>query len=158
MVVSAIHQHESAIGIYRCPPSLFPPHPTSLGCHKAGALGSQRHTANSHWLSLLHMVIICFNAALSNHPTPSFVSKSLLCLLPCKWDHQYSLSRCHIYALIYDICHDCISYVHSGSKWQHGSPAPQGLLLPAASCTALCFTCFTSACASVEIFYFCGNI
>ena len=56
-MVSAIYQHEPATGIHMCPPSstpLPPPSPpTSLGCHRAPALGSLRHTAKSHWLSIL---------------------------------------------------------------------------------------------------------
>ena len=81
VTVSALYLHESAIGIRMPlplePPSNLPPHPTPLGCHRAPALGSLHHTANFHWLSLLHLVMfmfqcICFNATLSNHPTLSF--------------------------------------------------------------------------------------
>ena len=48
--------------VYICPfplepPSHLPFHPKSLGCHKAPDLSSLSHTANSHWLSVLHMVI-----------------------------------------------------------------------------------------------------
>ena len=38
----------------------LPPHLTSLGCHRALGLSSLCHTANSHWLSVLHMVIYMF--------------------------------------------------------------------------------------------------
>ena len=34
-----------------------PPHPTLLGCHRALVIGSLCHTANSHWLSISHMVM-----------------------------------------------------------------------------------------------------
>ena len=34
-MVSAIHQHKSAVGIHMSPPFQPPPHPTSLGCHRA---------------------------------------------------------------------------------------------------------------------------
>ena len=37
-------------------PTLCNPHSTPLGCHRAPDLSSLRHTANSHWLSILHMV------------------------------------------------------------------------------------------------------
>ena len=61
MLVSAIHQHEPAIGIHMSiPPSHVPPHPTCVGCHGALDLGSLCHRANSHWSSLLHMVIETF--------------------------------------------------------------------------------------------------
>ena len=35
----------------------FSPHPTPLGCHRAVGLSSLCHTANTHQLSILHMVI-----------------------------------------------------------------------------------------------------
>ena len=60
-MVSALHLHESAIGIYMALPleplSHLPPHPTPLGCHGAPALGSLHHTANFHWLSILRIVM-----------------------------------------------------------------------------------------------------
>ena len=54
VLVSAIHQHESAIDICPLPlkpPSDLPPHPTPLGCQRAPSLSSLCHTENSHWLS-----------------------------------------------------------------------------------------------------------
>ena len=66
MLVSAIHQHESAIGIHMSPPkqTSLPPHSTPLHCHRALDLSSLHHTANSHWLSILYLVSIYFNATL----------------------------------------------------------------------------------------------
>ena len=32
-----------------------PTHPTPLGCHKSPGVSSLHHSANSHWLSILHM-------------------------------------------------------------------------------------------------------
>ena len=51
--------------VYICPfplkpPSLFPPHPTPLGLHRPLTLGSLNHTANSHRLSVLHMIMYMF--------------------------------------------------------------------------------------------------
>ena len=48
--------------VYMCPlypvtPSHLPPHPIPPGCHRASALGALHHASNSHWLSLLHMVM-----------------------------------------------------------------------------------------------------
>ena len=52
ILVSAIHQHESVIGIHIYPPSwLSLLHPTLLDCHRAADLGSLPHTASFHWLS-----------------------------------------------------------------------------------------------------------
>ena len=64
-MVSAIYQHESATGIHMSPPPLkpsfhLPPHPTSLDCHRALTLGFLHHTANSHWLSFVHLVMYMF--------------------------------------------------------------------------------------------------
>ena len=82
MVVSAIHQYESAMGIHMSPPSWnpshFPPHSSHLGCH----------TANSHWPSILYMVVYRFQwySLHSSHtllPTlcPKLCSLCLLCCL-----------------------------------------------------------------------------
>ena len=42
------------------PSSHFPLHPTAPGCHRTGGLSSLCHTANSYWLSILHMAIYMF--------------------------------------------------------------------------------------------------
>ena len=57
MLASTIHQHESAIGIPMSPPSWTstPSHPSRL--LQSLGLSSLSHTANSHWLSILHMVV-----------------------------------------------------------------------------------------------------
>ena len=65
VLVFAIHQHESAIGIYMPPvtaepPSHLPLHPNSASYNRAPDLSSLSHTANSHWLSILHMVMYMF--------------------------------------------------------------------------------------------------
>ena len=48
-MVSAVYQYESSIGIPMptCSPSHLPPPATPLGCHRAPALGSLHHAANS---------------------------------------------------------------------------------------------------------------
>ena len=60
-MVIPIHQHKSALGIHMYPPSWTPiqsPSPShALGCHKALGFGSLHHILNSHWLSILHMVM-----------------------------------------------------------------------------------------------------
>ena len=63
-MASAIRQHESTIDILMSlplkPPSHLPPTPTPLGYHRAPALGFLPLIANSHWLSMLHMVMCRF--------------------------------------------------------------------------------------------------
>ena len=60
----AMHQHESALGMHMSPPSWnpshLPPHPIPLGCHRAVALGFLYHTSNTHWLSILYIVVYMF--------------------------------------------------------------------------------------------------
>ena len=54
-----MHDHESAIGIHVSPPcltSLPPPTPFQPSrMLQSPGLSSLSHTANSHWLSILHM-------------------------------------------------------------------------------------------------------
>ena len=70
----AIHQYESAIGIHVSAPSEAPSHlllqSISPGCHRAPALGALHHTSNSHWLSILDMVMYIFQcySLKSSHP------------------------------------------------------------------------------------------
>ena len=72
VLISAVHRLESAVGLHMSPPSgsCLPPHPTLLGCHRAPDLSSLHHTAHSHWLSILHMVMSMFPcySLLSSHP------------------------------------------------------------------------------------------
>ena len=84
MFVSAKYQHESAIGIHIFPPlwtSLPPPIP--LDCHRASGLSSLHHTANSHWISILHMVMCMFQFYSFNS------SLTLLCCV-----HKFVLYVC----------------------------------------------------------------
>ena len=64
VMVFTIHQRESALGIHMSPPSWtrlpLSPHSTPLGCHRVLALGSLHFTSNSHWHSILHMVMYMF--------------------------------------------------------------------------------------------------
>ena len=114
MLVSAIPQHESAIGIPVFPPSLtslLPPtasYPSRL--LQSSNLSYLSHTENSHWFSVLHMIVYLFPcySLHSSHPVlplPTCVSISLFSmsvspLLSCKCVHQFHLSKFHICLLI----------------------------------------------------------
>jgi len=107
------------------PPSHLPPHPTPLGGHRAPALGSLYHTANSHWLSIhIHMFMYMFQcySLKSSHPFLSPLC-SKVCLLCCPANRiisiifldstYYALIHCRSLSLS-DLLH-CIT----GSKFIH---------------------------------------
>ena len=63
IVVFAIHQRESAIGIHVPPTPILssppsPPRPSRLS--RALTLGFLLHASNSHWPSILHMALCMF--------------------------------------------------------------------------------------------------
>ena len=113
VLVSAIHQHESAIGTHvsissriSLPPST---HPILLGSHRELDLHSLYHIANSHQLSILHMVIYMFPFySLFNPPSPfCHVHKSVLyvCVSIAALQIGSSIPYIfYIYKLIYNIC------------------------------------------------------
>ena len=77
VLVSAIHKHESVIGIHMTlllgPSFYLPPLPTPLGFHRAPDLGSLHHKENSHCLSILHVAMYMLHDTLSNYPTVCFL-------------------------------------------------------------------------------------
>ena len=87
MSISTKHQHESTIGLSMCPPTgtrlppPYPSHPSRLS--QSHSLNSLSHTANSHWLSILHMVMYVsillspYVPPSPSFPHPSHVLKSL---------------------------------------------------------------------------------
>ena len=114
VLVSAIQQHESAMGVHVFP--ILNPLPPASPSHPSG---SSQCTSPKHPVSYIEPgLAICFLhdsihismpfsqiIPLSPSPTESkslfFISVSLL--LPCISDHHYRLSKFHIYALIYCI-------------------------------------------------------
>ena len=74
VLVSAIHQHDSAIGIHMFPlswPFLPPPVPSQPSrLSQSTGLSSLGHTANSHWLSVVRMAMYMFpcSSLHSSHP------------------------------------------------------------------------------------------
>ena len=92
----ATHQHESTL-VYICPiplenPFHLPPHPTLLGHHRGLALGSLHHRTNSHWLSILHMVMYMFQcySLISFHPLLPPLCPKYLGLLYCPSSRIFS--------------------------------------------------------------------
>ena len=124
VMVFTIHQHEFATGIHVSPLcwTHLPPHPILPGFTE--------HWLWAPWIIYIKLPLaICFTygdvyvSMLSSQiipPSPfPTESKSLffvsVCpLLTCKGhqDHQYHLSRFHIYALIYDICLSLSDLLH----------------------------------------------
>ena len=85
-------------------PLCLPLHPIPPGCHRALALGALHHTSNSHWLSVLPMVVHMFqcNSLKSSHPlllplSPK-VCPSRLCHLCCP--------ACRIVSTCFTVCVD----------------------------------------------------
>ena len=82
-----------ATGIPVSPPSWtlshLPSYPFLPGCQRVPALGSPHHMSNSHWLSILHLVIYMFQrySLKSSHPLLLPLSPKVcslcLCLLCC---------------------------------------------------------------------------
>ena len=93
-LISAIHQHKLAIGVHVSPPSVPPTLSQPSRLLPSSSLSSLSHTANFHWLSILHMVVNmlpCFSLHSSYpllpapRPCPlSLLSTSASPLLPCK--------------------------------------------------------------------------
>ena len=113
--------------------SLPPPpssHPSRL--FQSPGMNSLNHTANSHWLSILRMVVhmlpcYCLHSShplLSPYcplPTPPRVRKSVLyvcvsCAALKIEVHHYHLSRFHIYGLIYDTGFSFSDLLHSENR------------------------------------------
>ena len=67
------------------PPSHDPPHPIPLGCPTALALRALLHEQNSHWSSILHMVMYMFQcySLKSSHPSLLPLSPKVCCLRLC---------------------------------------------------------------------------
>ena len=85
----AIHQHELAIRIRVTPhpesPSHLPPHPIPLGCPRKPALGALLLASNSHWSSILHMVMhmLRCHSLKSSHPCLLPLTPKVCSLYPC---------------------------------------------------------------------------
>ena len=81
MLISAVHQHEAAIGIHMSPrswTSLPPPSPSHLSrWSQFPVLSSLHQAANPHWLSVSHVVVyVSFHQFVPPSPSP-YVSLSL---------------------------------------------------------------------------------
>ena len=139
MLVSAKRQHESALGIHESllpswtslpPPTLS--HPSRLS--QSTSLNSLCHTANSHWLWILHMVMYMFQGYSLNFFTLSFplcIHKSLLyvCIsLACMLSH---FSCVLLFATPWTVaCQAPLSMGFSRQEYWSGLPCPPPTDLP----------------------------
>ena len=117
VLVSAIHQHESAIGSLSLEtPSLLPSHPRPLGCpnRASGFELPASYNKLAIYFTCGNVYVQCYSFN-SSAPSPSHtVSTSLFSvsaslLLPCRQVHPYYLSS----ALIYHICFSLSDLLHS---------------------------------------------
>ena len=104
----------------------LPPHPISLGCPRAPALGALLHALNLHWSSILYMVMYIFQcySLKSSHPQLLPLSPKVcslhLCLLCCL--------TCKIVSIVF------FFFCHPPHPEQTSSPAPFPLALEGFSC------------------------
>ena len=123
MLVSPIHQRESAIGLHMSAslPLPTPSHPSRLS--QSTVLSSLHLTANSHWLSILHTAMY-FSMLLSQFvpslPSPLFPQVCSLCLHLC---------CCPTNRLIRTIFLDSMKWTKSCSVMSN-SLRPHGLYSP----------------------------
>ena len=125
VMVFAIHQHESAIGIHVCPcpeplsspPS--PPCPSGL----SPSTSFEFHASCTELALIIYFtygnvhVSRLFSQIIPPSPSPteseSLFFTSLSLLLSCIQDHWYHLSKFHIQELIYIICLSLSDLLHS---------------------------------------------
>ena len=103
MLGSAIHQHKLAKGVHRSPPSLTSlpsaqSHPSRLS--QRNGLSPLHHTANSHWLPILHMVMYNF-PCYSLSPSHSVSTDLFSVCISTAISSSVHLLRFHTYTLIY---------------------------------------------------------
>ena len=111
-LVSAIYQHELAIGIHMSPPSgHLPPFPTPLGCYRAPVWVSQViQQISTGYLKVLYMLpYYSLHSSPPPPPPPVPMSWSLFFisanpLMPWKYVRQYRLSRFHVCNFTYMYC------------------------------------------------------
>ena len=116
MMISTIHRHELAVGIHMSHPSctLLPPlsplHPSRLS--QSTSFGFPYNTANSHWFSVLGMVMCIFQcfSLKSFHPLlPPWrleicsLCLYLLCCLASRVINTIFLDSIYVYTLIYNV-------------------------------------------------------
>lgn len=115
MLVSAIYQYKSALGIHMSLPHESPSHllshSTPPSYHRALALSSPHYTANFHWQSNFAYGDVYVSALLPQSIPPSSPPAVSTNLFPV-WVsfaalqevNQYHLSRSHTHVLTYNSC------------------------------------------------------
>ena len=114
----AIPQHESAIGIQVSPPSF---HTLSLQVVTEQWLWMPSHISNSHWLSILHMVIYMFqcDSLKSCYPISFAFSSFSLALFSlstcCDRDLKFNL---HFFSALHLQIHKSVGYFETFVMWK----------------------------------------
>ena len=121
------HRYIYVASLWTSLPPSTPSHASRLS--QSTGRSSLCHRANSHWLSVLHLVMYmfqCYSLNLSHPLLPPLCPQvcSLCLRLCCCSANRFisTLSRFQIYAIIYDICFpfsDLTSLCITGSRFIH---------------------------------------
>ena len=115
----------------------LPHNPTPLSCHKASGLRSLHHTANSHWLSTLHIVTYMFQCYSFNSSLPSpglfqtpWSYHFLLFIGSCRLQHRPSVQTTNLATSQAWAKDDLRPFLH----WQTTGPGPKARAQETGSC------------------------
>ena len=154
MLVSNKHQHESAIGIPMPlppqPPSHHPPIPAlQVIAVPMFCLSSLSHTANSHWLSILHMVkyvymlLSPYIPPSPSSPTAMSINLFFMCLYCCSANRLIS-------TIILDAIYMCSVQCHSVAQLCLTLCNPMNRSMPGLPCPSPTPRVYSNSCPSSQ--------